>query len=779
MHVINLDPNVVTVGWLVSRLPPTVEPTIDGLSGSFFVKTTWRLVPEGVAVPWPAGPLPLSGDVAFDGDLSQGLAYASDMVPHKPRAEFAVVGTAHPPSHGATMFEVTARIGVLWKSLVVFGARPWEPHFFSRHLSPGSARPADPTPLRYAATWGGPENGANPIGRDAHTPGAPVIELGPLMPGHTSRRHDAPAGFAPLPPMWPVRQAKTGTYGDDWTARRWPWLPHDFDLSFYNATPPDQWFERPPAGDEECRFTNLHPTIPEYRTSLPAVRPRMVLSQAIGSGLDVREVPLAIDTVWVDMDHEQLVLVWRGRAPVASLKLKEAKHLLVQMEPLSAPPRSLADFVALLAAKTAPRPPRTPPPGTPSPRKRIHDLTHRLAGAGAEARAGLVATEAKVRQARKEALDKLPAEARAAATDPATEISARDRVAALEAAAGTLASTPGVTAEQQADVAAAIERVRRRPPAAPKPARKIRGGAKAFDPRAARAKGAVNAILRGRDLSGLDLSGIDFSGANLCDANLAGASLAGARLARAALTGAILSETDLRDAILDGADLRRCTLEGAVLTGASLDRASLAGLDLAGMDLAGVHGRSADFTGANLQHARLVGARFPRGIFRKANLQSADLTGAVLAAAALDGAHAWGVHLSGANLTNLRAGEGADFSGAVLEDVRGEGSAWKAARLDGAVFDRSLLRRAVFTDALLRGARFDRADLREAVFEDANLEGAMLTRANLMHAGFAGATLEHARLDGSNLFEAAFRETVLAGATWNDANITRTRLAST
>jgi uncharacterized protein YjbI with pentapeptide repeats len=42
---------------------------------------------------------------------------------------------------------------------------------------------------------------------------------------------------------------------------------------------------------------------------------------------------------------------------------------------------------------------------------------------------------------------------------------------------------------------------------------------------------------------------------------------------------------------------------------------------------------------------------------------------------------------------------------------------------------------------------------------------------------FAGADLADARLDGSNLYEAAFRDTVLDGATWNDAIITKTRLA--
>ena len=776
MHVINLDPNTVTVGWTVARLPAAIEPAHDGLSGSFFAKATFRLVPDGVAVPWPDGALPLSGDVPFDGDLLQGIAYASDMVPYKPRADFAVVGTAHPPAGDATMFEVTTRIGTHWKSLVVFGARPWEPHFFSRRLTPGAARPAEPTPLRYQAAWGGPDCEANPIGRGDHTPGAPVIEMGPLTRNHARGRHETPAGFAPLPPMWPVRQRKTGTYGDEWNTRRWPWLPEDFDFSFYNATPPDQWFERHPVGDEECVFTNLHPTIPEYRTSLPAVRPRMVLSQLIRGALDFREVPLRLDTLWFDMDREQAVIVWRGHVPVVSVKLKEAKHLLVLLEPLREPGRSFTDLVAVIAAKTAPPPPRPRPAGGESPSHKLAAIKARLAAAGAAASASLAAAKAKAEARRDEALaGASPAVAARAST--AAPVAPAARLASLTAAADRLASTPGVAPEHQAAVAAAIEAARRRAAAPPKRPPRPPAKPSAFDPRRARAKGAVNADLRGRSLAGLDLSGIDFTGANLCEAILTGANLASANLSRAALAGANLEGVNLTGAILDGADLKGCAVGGIVLEKASLHRASLAGLDLAGANLAGAKGRSVDFTAANLERARACDADFTRGMFTKARLGGADFSRGVLAAANLDAVEAWAVDFSGADLRNMRAGGGADFSGGVCERARAEGSAWRGARLDGVTFDRATLRRAVFTDARLVGARFDRADLREAVFEDADLESVVLTHANLMRADFTGADLTHAVLDGANLFEAAFRETVLDGATWVDARVARTRLA--
>ena len=124
MKVHNLNPDVLAAGWVVGQLADTVQPFIPGLTGSFFVKATYRLQPGSPLIPWPDKPLPAAGDKPVDGDIMNGLEYASDFVPFKPRADFAVVGTAHPPpGRNAGVFTASATVGPLRKEVAVF----WPP----------------------------------------------------------------------------------------------------------------------------------------------------------------------------------------------------------------------------------------------------------------------------------------------------------------------------------------------------------------------------------------------------------------------------------------------------------------------------------------------------------------------------------------------------------------------------------------------------------------------------------------------------------------------------
>src|SRR6185436_20521774 len=109
---------------------------------------------------------------------------------------------------------------------------------------------------------------------------------------------------------------------------RWPYFPDDFDFTYFNAAPEDQQLRKYLHGDEELRFDNLHPTIPSYRSALPGLRMRAFLSEKLKSGKRFREIPLNLDTLFVDMDKERLLLVWRGVAPVLSEELTEIEHAL-------------------------------------------------------------------------------------------------------------------------------------------------------------------------------------------------------------------------------------------------------------------------------------------------------------------------------------------------------------------------------------------------------------------------------------------------------------------
>ena len=803
MKVHNLNPELLTVGWVVGQLADTVQPFIPGLTGSFFVKATYRLQPDGPPLAWPDKPAAVTGDTPLDGDLKNGLAYASDFVPYKPRADFAVIGTAYPPDEAGASFTVSAQIGPLSKDVAVIGPRAWVPRRFASRTLPGPPGPATAVPLRYTQAWGGPDCPLNPVGMGRHGPEAPRLE--PESPGSQLfyRGDPDPVAFGPIPPDWPFRRAKIGTYSKHWKATRWPWLPLDFDWSHCNATAPDQWFDGYLRGDELVILTNMHRTRPTYETRLPGVRARVFLEQAAdlhGDEVSFREVPLDLDTVWIDMEAEQLVLVWRGRAPVLSTKLKDVRHLLALVEPLDAPPRPLAAFAALLAAEQAPPEP-PPPPDSPSPSlahefkqaaAAINTAAGKLNAIAAEMREMRSQVDAKIGEVTQLAGDKLATEvAKAKANgvelmEPTRQLDPQAALALaaskLQGTADRLRAVPGSPPEKIAEIEAVVAQLETlkipEPPAMPKrPAPPPAAVTEPFDLTRARRGEYVRATLQDRDFSGLDLSGIDFTGASFARSTFVGTRLVGTILRGCDLTETMCERADFSSAVLDDADCTAATLTGARFPGASLAAATFAGLELTGIDFSRVAGDRADFTGATLVGATFVGASLPRAMFSGARLENADFSGAALASATLESVAAAGANFSAATLTNLRTGRTADFSRATFTGATAAGAVWKGGRFDGARFCGAALMRGLFEDASLQGADLDRCDLMKASFEDADLRGAVLTNANLLRANFAGATLIDARLDGSNLYEAAFRDAVLEGATWEGANLKKSGLA--
>ena len=65
-------------------------------------------------------------------------------------------------------------------------------------------------------------------------------------------------------------------------------------------------------GDEPIRLENLHEGVPLVRTVLPGWRVRAVVQHLVDRGrkVAVQELPLALDTLYVDTDARTLVLLW-------------------------------------------------------------------------------------------------------------------------------------------------------------------------------------------------------------------------------------------------------------------------------------------------------------------------------------------------------------------------------------------------------------------------------------------------------------------------------------
>jgi uncharacterized protein YjbI with pentapeptide repeats len=817
---INLNKEFINGGWIVSSLPADLTHSHQGLSVSFFIKGVFRLLPDADPIPWEKGPGHVSGDIMIEGDKKKGLGYASDFVPYKPNADFSAIGTAYPPANATTHFLATMRVGDNARSVGVIGERHWKHNMLGEE--PGVPDQVKATQLAWNNARGGPDYPLNPLGRGRDGKAMPLLE-DPMHLVKSTAEVVPPALFAPYPADSPIRHSKIGTYNKEWMESRWPWMPQDFDYSYYNAPDPRQWMKGFLQGDEKLEFENMHPKIPVYKTRLPKLRARCFINQTTNWSLDLlpeeafrefREVPLVLDTLWADMDEEKLVLVWRGHTPVSSFKLRDIDHLLIATEPLGEPQKPQLHYQELLEAATAPKHPdavELRKQKTEDLKKKISDKVSKALADAAKARSDSLnklhehldelaksnPEEAqKIRDQVSEALQKM-----SSGTTPPV-ISHADAMAQLtkqiEESGAALLANPHLSAEKKKEIAGEIERqkglqassamkggyeerkaaVDAKIAAIFPPKKKIAGYQSdgQLDLSRIRKEGLENADLRGEDFSGIDLSGINFRGANIRGGSFAGCKLAGADFTRAKLSGVDLSEADLTGTILDGTNLSGCKVGKAHWAEASLNGTKLRGLELVGADFSKVKGMGADFSSANLTGACFKNASLMKCQFLKATIDHADFSFSKLVSSNFLGVAGKEVVMDDADLTGFRGGHGSDYTGGSFLRISGEKSNWEKATLDRTNFLQALLTRSRFCDSRISDASFDRADLQFSNFDDALLRRTQMPHANLFKSSFSRADLTQATLNGSNLYGACFWNTVLLRANWNGANILKTLL---
>jgi uncharacterized protein YjbI with pentapeptide repeats len=793
MKVINLQRNHLAVGWMPAVLPTADRPAAnllqndDGLTATFILKVAFRLVDGGPAEIWPDDPPALRGDVPIDGNPALGISYASDWVPSKPRAEWLATGTAHPPAAAGSRFEATIRVGQLAKTIAVVGERRWQSRLWGTRAGPAGI--AGPVPIRPDQAWGGPDSGENPAGLGLADDRLPRLETAGAeinAPGS----HHRPAWFGPIAAGWSPRGELLRAPGTAWTETRWPWLPESFDCRFFLAAAADQWCDGFFRGDEEIVLEHLRPDVPRLRSWLPGRMPRCLVLRE-GAGHELTEVPLQLDTIWIDADTLKTVCLWRGRCGVASVKLRDLSALVVDL-PAAGEQRRLDDYAAHLPPAAVGVPP------TPARRDPAAIRAEMKAQMKAEMEAEMAAFKQEMAEVRQQAeaqlgdrfsrlaeqvVIKAPPqgslqEGPLKAFEPlrsyadrmlirlakAVPPQHRDRLTSVKAAVAdgfaSLAALPGKIPEIEATVAAKM-------PAKPGQHELVACG---------RAGRLVRANLRGRDFSGLDLAGCSFeqaqlSGAVFRGARLCGCNLRGANLVRADLTGA-----DLSNAILDRADLSESLVTGVQWNGCQIAGTRLVGLALEGAVFTGVVGRWADFSRARLEGACFVQSRLPAVFFRDANLAGASFQETDLSGGFFDSAVLPRAAFIDCTARKAKFRFAADACGLVFHRTAAERSSWETAVLRGAEFLQADLTGASFAESLADGASFDRCTLVEAAFDDASLVAANLTHANLLRCGFERADLSRARLDGSNAYEAGFWNSRLEGVSLIDTEVGRTLL---
>ena len=530
----------------------------------------------------------------------------------------------------------------------------------------------------------------------------------------------------------PPRRGLTTTSG---RRTRWPWFPEDFDWGYFNAAPRDQQVDGYLTGDEALEFENLHPESPVFRARLPGIRPRCFVTDRTPKNEErFREVPLKLDTLWVDMIDGVMVLVWRGVLDVRTIKLKEVERIVVAAERLEEEPRPAESYRAVPLVEEEEEPDPRPDPAAAARQadserafadsdEAMAKLDREFAAFGKEM-ADLRAT-AEAELAKRKAdlialgiapaqLASQPADASTVAvldqmletlrpTDPAAAAKAELHRPWLEKAEREMAALDGEMARMQQELEAdRAEMEAGRPQPWTRERVQVAAGA---------GRSLAGENLAELDLSGLTLTRLDFRGARLAKANLAGCTLDGSDLREVDLTGANLSKSSLAQVKLDEADLTGAQLAGAKFAGISLTAATLTGLDLSRADLAGCNGDRADFTEANLSGAKFDRAQLAQADFTGANLEGVSFVGATLRAARCEGVKAKGVNCEGADLTGIHGSGGSDFSAGTFRRVRATGAVFTESTLDGADFTGATLARAQFGEASLCGAKFDRADL--------------------------------------------------------------------
>ena len=710
-----------------------------GHSLTFIVKGTFDLIHSNDAVFSENQLFPTGDEFYPDDDEGTGSCrYASDFAYFKPKADILLAGRCHAGADQAQKASrVIFQVGSHSKILAVFGNRYWNP--VSRTIS--GPEPFNEMVLRYENSFGGTGDQRNPVGKGISRIKMPngqtlwplpnIEDIDHLIDSPNSQ--PKPEGFGPLGSTWQERYKKLGTYKGDWLKTRWPWYPMDFDWSYFNVAPSDMQVDGYLKGDESLYFENLHPQFRIFESRLPGIYPRLFINKhKAPNSIDFHfnEVPLNLDTLWVDMDAEKLVLVWRGVIEVRSEDYEEVSHAFIVSE------NNLA---------------------TSRPNAEYHEWFLQIV-AGQETSAELVTDEKEVGV--EVSVD----------IDAKIEKAVKDVHAALiEAGITPDAELPEPSEEDKANNEALLQKLGL---AEIQPIPVITR--EAIQQQIAAGKNMSGMDLRGIDLSELNLSGGIFRQANLTGVNLTNAFLVGADFSEADMSETNLAFADLRSSMLTKTDMTRANLANSKLDGAFIDETIMDNANLKHAEMRNISAKGASFFEADFSHATLSDAQCQASDFSIATLINTDFSGADLTDASFEKVKSRGINFNNANLSGFRASGGSDFCQGNFRNISAPYSIWEDAVLDQADFSFAYMEGANFASASLKKAVFYGTDLRFA-----RLSKAILNQAKCIHMNLFQATLEKADLTKTDFSAANLYGAEFLGATVNQTKFIQTNLKMT
>lgn len=773
-----------------SRRPPAPEIVLVVRAKLLIAADGTLKLPEGRPLEMQGS---CSGELFHPDDDEQAgeCIHPSDLVDFKVNAEVMLRGTCHAPK-GAPASQVGVHFGVGgWsKSLRVVGPRVWSLG------GPSEPQAFTSMPLSYTKAFGGKDYAANPVGVGITTNEVPSVEAA-REPIQSRSDKYTPGGYGPINRAWAPRAGKLGK-GKSRHGRAFH--PDDFDWTYFQSAPQDQQIEGYLKGDELLTLQNVLHAHPVLKTKLTGTRVRGFVNETGATPGEKRfsEVPMVLDTLFVDADEGAVYLTWRGLGPVRDMALTHVTGILLASEPFDSAPKPAAEYQAELEAvekdprrkldkfltkdeqALVERAEAATKGGGPSVERaplppELDKRVDKFAGPGQSHLAAALARVMAV--GKKQGLDLTSY--LAASLDKSSKAggkkagggglksamaSGHEKIEeARWQAAGT--GKPMDPAFNQYDAARADPEVKKRlgePRAGKQPPDEDADNLAGKD---LSGEDLSNEDLSGKDLRGAKLDGAMLQGANLTGANLTGASLEGAVLDKANLTGADLTDANLTQAVLNGASATKATLVRA-----RLSRALFNETDLSGADLTGATGESPIFTKADLEGASLRETDFVKLVANESTFKGASFAKARLTRSVFSRCHLDGASLEDASL------EWASFVGSKLANANatrasGQHTTWCDTDLTGADFRRAILPDALFNLANAKLARFAFADLKGGQFVRALLERTDLESSNLHEAKFNGAVINGASFRRANLFDARFIDVVGVGHDFSEANL--------
>jgi hypothetical protein len=326
------------------------------------IKASFSLTPDGIDTQAKPGKfcmadLPRTPDEVRLSSLLQ----AGDTILGKPGADVYLTGHAR-RSRPAKRWPVSVGLAHQDKTLISYqclavGPRVWQ-HSVLSGWNPSEPEDTQSVPIQYELAYGGvkrrPQQSPdewevfepNPSGSGfsfegcsrSDTPSAPQWESSSLL---ANIRTPDLVGLGPVARPWASRAQYAGTYDKAWERMRQEQqpivdYPKDFDLRFFQCAHPRLQTAEPLQGNETLRLGGLLEHTHDLITRLPGWRVWAVChsdanpQQGAPEDKPLPARPLPLDTVHIDLDLQQVNLVWHLTLPhtmaVHTVELKSEQH---------------------------------------------------------------------------------------------------------------------------------------------------------------------------------------------------------------------------------------------------------------------------------------------------------------------------------------------------------------------------------------------------------------------------------------------------------------------